>query len=81
MSSSKRDFKDFEEFPGAIDEDKNLYLFPKLYKMTESGKVREWSIYIRCIKEDSKNQAITKKQNWNLLEENEVPMKEKCKCF
>ena len=76
MSSSKREFKDFEEFPGVIDENKNLYLFPTLYKTTESGKVREWSIYIRCIKEDSKNQSETKKQNWNLLEENEVPMKE-----
>lgn len=77
MAANKRSFINFVDFPGEIDEDKNLYVFPTLYKTTDSGKIREWSILIRCIKEDSKDQASTKKQNWELLLENEVPIKQK----
>lgn len=77
MSASKRTLVDFDSdnFPGAIDKDRNLYIFPKLYKTNSNDKVREWSIFIRCIKEDSKNQAVTKAQNWDLMNEDEVIIK------
>jgi ATP-dependent DNA ligase len=76
MSANIRSFVNFEDFPGEINEDKNWYEFPKLYKTTESGKIREWQVIIRCIKEDSKS-ALTKKQNWDLLLEDEVSVKAK----
>lgn len=76
MSADKRTFVDFAtEFPGKIDEDRNLYIFPTLYKTAATGKVREWTIYIRLIKKDSINKTETKKQNWELMHEIEVPIK------
>lgn len=76
MSADKRTFVDFAtEFPGKIDVDRNLYVFPTLYKTANTGKVREWTIYIRLIKKDSINKAETKKQNWELMHEIEVPIK------
>ncbi len=76
MASSKREFANFKEFPGKIDHDRNLYEFPMLYKVADSGKTRQWAVYIRLIKEGSKNAKETKKQNWNMLEEDEVPIKD-----
>ncbi len=75
MASDKRDFKNFEEIPGEIDHDKNLYTFPTLYKSTDSNKVRQWSAFVRCIKKSTKTET-TKKQNWSLFDEIEVPIKE-----
>ena len=76
MSADKRTFVDFDtEFPGDIDTDRNLYVFPTLYKTAATGKVREWTIYIRLIKKDSVNTVETKKQNWELMHETEVPIK------
>lgn len=76
MSADKRTFVDFStEFPGTIDIDRNLYIFPTLYKTATGGKVREWTIFIRLIKKDSINKVNTKKQNWELMYENEVPIK------
>jgi DNA ligase-1 len=76
MASDKRDFVNFEEFPGGINGDKNLYEMPSLYKTASTGKAREWTIYCRLIKSDSKDQELTKKQNWNLMAENEVVLKD-----
>ena len=76
MSADKRTFVDFAtEFPGHIDSDRNLYVFPTLYKTAATGKTREWSIFIRLIKKDSINKTETKKQNWELMHETEVPIK------
>lgn len=79
MASDKRNFTNFanqDDFAGHINKDKNVYEFPTLYKTASTGKPREWRIYCRLIKEDSKQPDITKKQNWNLIAENEVPMKD-----
>ena len=76
MSADKRSHTNFATFPGKINHDTNLYEFPALFKTTDSGKLRQWTIYIRLIKQDSKNAKETKKQNWNLLEETEVPLKD-----
>ena len=76
MAADKRNFTDFENFPGKINDNDNLYEFPTLYKTASTGKPREWSIFCRLIKEDSKDTKETKKQNWNILAEDEVPLKE-----
>lgn len=80
MASDKRNFTNFsneDDFPGKINSDKNMYEFPTLYKTASTGKPRQWVIYCRLIKEDSMDTDLTKKQNWNELEETEVPMKQK----
>jgi len=75
MASSKREFVNFKDFAGKINEGTNNYEFPLLYKLADTGKMRQWGIYIRLIKEASKNPTKTKKQNWNLLLEDQVPIK------
>lgn len=75
MSSDKRDFAKFHSFPGEINNDTDNYEFPKIYKEAIAGKVREWAIYVRLIKEDSKSDE-TRGQNWNLLTENQIPIKD-----
>lgn len=77
MSADKRSFVEFESMPGGINEDTNRYEFPTLYKTASTGKPRQWTMYCRLIKLDSKNQSETKAQNWNMLIENEVPILEK----
>jgi hypothetical protein len=76
MSADKRDFADFKAFPGAVNSDTDNYEFPKLLKTTDTGKVREWAIFARLIKADSKS-AETRAQNWNLLSEDQVKIKPK----
>ncbi len=75
MAADKRSFIEFASFDGKINHDRNLYEFPTLYKVADSGKVRQWTVYVRLIKEGSKAPRETKKQNWNMLEEDEVPIK------
>src|SRR6476620_2187917 len=80
MASDKRNFTNFgdkEVFPGSINKDKNWYEFPVLYKTARTGKPRQWTMYCKLIKEDSVNQKETQNQNWNLLIENEVDIKDK----
>lgn len=75
MASDKRSLVGFNDFPGTINIDTNNYEFPTLYKTASTGKAREWSIYIRLIKEGSKDQGETKSQNWNMMAEDQVPIK------
>lgn len=73
MSSDKRDFKNFNEFPGTIHIGRNRYEFPTLNHLDSKGKSRFWNIYVRIIKDNNLKQY---KQNWNLLEDNELKIKE-----
>ncbi len=75
MSAATRDFTNFKSFPGKINEGTDNYEFPTLYKIADTGKNRQWTIYVRLIKEASKKAAETKKQNWNLLAEDQIPIK------
>lgn len=77
MSANKRDFTDFKNFAGTYNVDTMNYEFPQLVKDTNDGKkIREWTIYVRLIKEDSAAPNITKMQNWNLLAENQIKIKD-----
>jgi ATP-dependent DNA ligase len=73
MSSDKRKFDDFKNFSGNINKDTDNYEFPKLYTEDKFGNKREWKIYVRLIKKESKRSF--KSVNWNLSIENQVPIK------
>jgi len=73
MAAEKRKFTGFETFPGQIIS--GMYVFPKLFKHSKTGALREWCIYVRLIKESSKSKATTHKQNWNLLLEDQIAIK------
>lgn len=72
MASSKRDFTNFEEFPGALQEGTGLYVFPKLWYKDSSEKWRTWDIVVRLIKATDKALSGI---NWNLLDEKQVVIK------
>lgn len=56
--ANKREFVGFNIFAGKINDDTGFYEFPKLFKTTSSGKVREWMIYSRLIKSSSRAKNI-----------------------
>ena len=72
MASDKRDFVNFDEFPGSINEGRDIYEFPLLKKVDSSGKYRMWQIFIRLVKKGKEQSEI----NWNLLKEDQVPIKD-----
>jgi len=69
MASEKRDFKEFSKFPGNVVND--IYVFPPLYYITNSGKKRVYKIFIRIVKDNNRQTKI----NWNLLTEDQIPIK------
>jgi DNA ligase 1 len=73
MTSEKRSFVDFDDFPGSINKDTGYYEFPKLFTQDKFGNKREWAIYVRLIKKASKKSF--KKVNWNTTAENQVEIK------
>lgn len=76
MASDKREFVNFRDFQGFINIDTGYYEFPVLYSSSSTGKTRQWAVYVRLIKKASKNQEATKEQNWNLMEENQILIKD-----
>lgn len=66
MASEKRDFSNFNEFPGKIVD--NRYEFPHLYKVDRNNNKRIWKIIIRLVKDNKRQDKI----NWNLLTEDEA---------
>lgn len=74
MSASKRDFTDFRNFPGKINEDTGVYEFPTLKQKDSKNRTREWTIFVRLIKDVDKEHV---KIDWNLLSESQVPIKDK----
>lgn len=78
MTSDKRDFDNFKDFDGEVNPLTGYYEFPTLYSKTspsKSGitKIRKWDIKIRIIKESSRTEN-TRKINWDLMEEIQVPI-------
>lgn len=71
MSASKRDFTDFNNFPGKINNGNGLYEFPTLRHKDAAGRIRIWNIFIRLVKDDNRQSTI----DWNLLSENQIPIK------
>jgi hypothetical protein len=55
MSASKRDFTEFDKFPGNFDEGTGFHIFPKLWHKDEFDRWREWQIFVRLVKCNNKN--------------------------
>jgi len=72
MSSEKRDFSNFEDFPGSINEGKGIYEFPPLRKIDKMGRTRVWQTFVRLVKDGKRQTGI----DWNLLTENQIKIKD-----
>ena len=72
MSASKRDFTDFNNFPGKLNTGKGIYEFPTLRQEDKNGNIRVWNIYVRLVKDGNRQSTI----NWNLLSEHQIPIKD-----
>jgi hypothetical protein len=71
MTSDKRDFTNFNDFPGSINSDTNQYEFPPLYHDDKNGKKRVWTLTARLIKGKQDKYA----HGWNILTDNVLEIK------
>jgi ATP-dependent DNA ligase len=71
MSASKRDFTNFNDFPGELDTGTGYHTLPQLYHTDELNRIRSWTIHVRLVKKDKPMISI----DWNLLEEKQIPIK------
>lgn len=71
MSADKRQFSDFTQFPGNIDDTTGSYIFPQLYHVDGNDNIRIWTIFIRLIKGSPKKYS----HDWDLLLDDTVPIK------
>jgi ATP-dependent DNA ligase len=72
MSSSKRDFTDFTEFPGELDEGTGYHSLPLLWHKDDAERWRMWQIHVRLIKTSDEDLSGI---DWNLLDEKQVKIK------
>lgn len=68
MAASKRDFANFKEFPGEVNEGTGMYEFPPLYHEDDLKHLRVWRIFVRLVKDSNRQDKI----NFNLLDEKQV---------
>lgn len=73
MAASKRDFVNFHDFPGSVNDGKGIYEFPELRKIDSMDRVRIWRIFVRLVKDTNRQSGI----DWNLLDEKQVKIKDK----
>ncbi len=73
MTTKKRDYSDFEKFPGKYNEGTQRHEFPILWQIDQSGRLRQWQIIVRLIKESKGFHAI----DWNVLTEAHLPLNKK----
>lgn len=74
MAASKRNFDNFEKFPGKVNAGTGYHEFPTVTSVDSASRKRIWSIYIRLIKSDGPRLIGI---DWNLLDEKQVPIKPK----
>lgn len=72
MSASKRDFTDFNNFPGHVS-DTNIYEFPQLRHIDSNGRMRIWTAFVRIIRKVS---TYITGIDWDLEKEKYVPIKD-----
>jgi ATP-dependent DNA ligase len=73
MTSDKRDFTNFNEFPGEYSEGSGIYEFPPLYHEDSMKHKRVWQIFARLVKDGKRQDTI----DWNTMEENQIKIKQK----
>jgi ATP-dependent DNA ligase len=72
MAADKRNFDDFENFPGVIDDGTGYHVFPTITYTDSADRVREWTIRVRLIKAGGDRLSGVA---WDLLEEKQVVIK------
>jgi ATP-dependent DNA ligase len=72
MSSTKRDFTDFDKFPGKLNKKTQIYEFPPLYHLDGDNRHRIWSVFVRLVKDNNPQSGI----DWSLDEETQVVIKD-----
>ncbi len=72
MSSSIRDFTDFDAFPGEVDSGTGYHSLPLLWHKDGANRWRMWQIHIRMIKA---SQVMLSGIDWDLLAEKQTPIK------
>ena len=72
MELEKRNFSQFEKFPGTIVD--GTYKFPSLYHTDSNNNIRIWTIFVRLIK-GTESSCKKYKIDWDLLQDNIVPVK------
>lgn len=75
MTTKKRDFSNFEEFPGKYNKSTERHEFPILWQLDQSGRLRQWQIFVRLVKEISEEVATG--IDWNVLTEAHLPIEKK----
>lgn len=71
MAADKRDFVDFENFGGLLDND--VYRYPTIKYIDEFEREREWNVFVRLIKYSSKTKQS--QIDWDLLKEKQLSIK------
>lgn len=77
MASDKRDFSDFNNFPGEIirfGAYKGWYKFPELRSLDSMDRTRTWKIYVRLITTKDGKAPARRKINWDTDVDTVVPI-------
>jgi ATP-dependent DNA ligase len=80
MSSDKRDFSNFHEFPGSVIQNgtsKGWYSFPKVYSIDTMNRRRAWHILVRLITTKGGKAPARRKINWDITIDTVVPILQK----
>jgi hypothetical protein len=72
MAADKRNFDDYENFPGNVNKGTGYHEFPILKHIDSMNRIRTWQIFIRLIKDNHKRLSGI---DWSLLNEIQVPIK------
>ena len=72
MTSSVRDFTDFEAFPGELDAGTGYHSLPLLWHKDGANRWRMWQIHVRIIKNPTETLTGI---DWDLLKEKQIPIK------
>ena len=70
MTTKKRDYADFIKFPGQYNEGTQRHEFPILWQIDQAGRLRQWQIFVRLVKESKEIKGI----DWNVLAEAHLPI-------
>lgn len=72
MSAEKRDFENFDKFPGEVSA-VGIYEFPRLVYKDDAGRERFWQVFIRLVRDGNRQTTI----DWELGKEKQVKIAEK----
>jgi ATP-dependent DNA ligase len=74
MTTNKRDFSNFEAFPGHIEEKGERYIFPSVVYKDTMSRTRNWNVYIRLLQSNNGIHPPRRKINWDIEQDKTVPI-------